>query len=67
MKQIHGHEVMKMMIESEKSYSKDELKKAIINKFGEDARFHTCSVNNMDADEIIVFLEKKDNTAIMMT
>ena len=27
MKQIHGHEVMKMMIESEKSYSKDELKK----------------------------------------
>ena len=41
------------------SYSESSLKKAIIEKFGEDQRFYTCSAENMDIDELIEFLKMK--------
>lgn len=56
---IHGHAVMEMMIESGESYTKESLEKAIIDKFGEEARFFTCSAENMTAKEIIDFLESR--------
>ena len=34
--QIHGHDVMQMMLASGKSYTKETLKKAIVEKFGEE-------------------------------
>lgn len=54
--QIHGHEVIAMMTSSNQLYTRDSLKAAIIAKFGAVARFHTCSAENMDADEMIDFL-----------
>ncbi len=57
MESIHGHEVMEMMISSKESFTKESLEEAIINKFGKDARFYTCSAQNMTASEIIEFLE----------
>ncbi len=57
---IHGHEVMEMMMASEKGFTKSSLKKAIYQKFGEAARFHTCSAENMTADELIEFLEARE-------
>ena len=56
MNQIHGHEVIAMMTSSNQLYTRDSLKAAIIAKFGTDARFHTCSAENMAADELIDFL-----------
>ena len=56
MNQIHGHEVMEMMIKSRKSYTGETLRDDIIQKFGKDARFYTCSAGNMTAKEIIMFL-----------
>jgi probable metal-binding protein len=57
--QIHGHEVMKMMIEAKRHFTKPELKEAIIKEFGSDARFFTCSAENMNAEEIIDLLQEK--------
>ena len=57
--QIHGHEVMRMMIESGASYTRASLRDAIIKQFGEGARFYACSADNMTADEIIRFLEAR--------
>jgi probable metal-binding protein len=57
--EVHGHVVMKMMIEAKKSFTKEELEKAIIEKFGKETKFHTCSAEGMDAKEIIDFLENK--------
>jgi probable metal-binding protein len=54
--QIHGHEVMQMMIEGGKAYTKETLRPAIIERFGADARFYTCSAENMTPDELIAFL-----------
>ena len=59
MSSIHGHEVMHMMLESAQPYTENSLKAAIIRRFGAEARFHTCSAENMDADQLISFLAKK--------
>ena len=56
---IHGHEVMKMMIAENKTFSKQMLEEAIWQKFGTDTRFYTCSAQNMTAGELIDFLESR--------
>lgn len=43
MDSIHGHEVLNMMIESGEQYTHASLEAAIKARFGEQARFHTCS------------------------
>lgn len=58
MKQIHAHEVLFMMMEGG-LYTDASLKEAIIKRFGPDARFYTCSAENMDADQLIAFLKQK--------
>ena len=47
------------MIASKQVYSKDSLKAAISAQFGADARFHTCSAENINADELIEFLSQR--------
>lgn len=59
MESIHGHEVLNMMIASGESYSTESLVAAIESRFGESARFHTCSAENMSAAELVDFLAKK--------
>lgn len=54
---VHGHEVIHMVIE--KPCTKDELKQRIINTYGEQVQFHTCSAQHMTPDQIIEFLEKR--------
>lgn len=56
---IHGHDVLQMMIDSQQPYTKLSLVEAINEKFGADARFHTCSAENMTAAELVDFLENK--------
>jgi probable metal-binding protein len=59
MEQIHGHEVMQMMLQSGKPYTRTSLLKDIVAKFGPDARFHTCSAENLTAEGLIDFLQSK--------
>jgi probable metal-binding protein len=56
-KQVHGHEVMDMMAQSGKAYTQDSLRADIVARFGADARFYTCSADNLTPDELIAFLE----------
>ena len=57
--QIHGHEVMQMMVESSEPFTRASLKTAIDHRFGPEARFFTCSAENLTADELIGFLAQK--------
>ena len=59
MKQIHGHEVMNMMLASGATYTKASLTAEIISKFGPDARFHTCSAEDLTAEGLVAFLEAR--------
>lgn len=54
---IHGHEVLHMM--DGKSYTEASLLNAINDKFGVDAKFHTCSQSDMNAEQLIAFLKAK--------
>jgi probable metal-binding protein len=58
--QVHGHEVMRMMMEGGRVYTKATLSAAIAERFGEETRFYTCSAENMTADELIGFLEDRN-------
>ena len=56
---IHGHEVMKMMIESKKTWSNESLITAIHEHFGADACFHTCSASALSAAGIVDFFRQR--------
>lgn len=57
--EVHGHEVMKMMITSGEQYTRDSLLAAIIERFGADTRFHTCSASDLTAAGLIAFLAER--------
>jgi len=56
---IHGHEVMRRMIDSGQIYTKESLRSAIRAWFGETAQFYTCSANGLTAEELIAFLSSR--------
>lgn len=56
---IHGHQVMQMMANSAKTYTKSELQAQIAATFGEHARFHTCMDSDLSSAELIDFLTSK--------
>jgi len=57
--EVHGHEVIAMILGSKKPYSRESLTAAIISRFGPDVRFYTCSAAGMDAAGLVAFLEEK--------
>jgi probable metal-binding protein len=57
--QIHGHEVMQMMLELNCSFTRHTLRQAIQKRFGVEARFFTCSAQDMTADQLIDFLASR--------
>ncbi|MTD39416.1 DUF2492 family protein [Erwinia sp. CPCC 100877] len=59
MSSIHGHEVLNMMLDSGERYTRQNLTAASVARFGEDARFHTCSRSGMSAPELVMFLEQR--------
>lgn len=56
---VHGHEVMHLMLELGGEFTRESLKQAIISRFGAQTRFHTCSAEDMDAEQLIDFLQAK--------
>jgi len=56
---IHGHEIMRMMVSSNRSYTNESLCEAILAKYGEDARFYTCAKDDMTANDLVEFLESR--------
>ena len=59
MTEIHAHQVMQMMIEQDEGFSRESLAQAIIENFGIDARFYSCSAAGMDVHAVIDFLESR--------
>ncbi len=54
--EIHGHDVIDMILESPVAYTRESLTAAIITRFGAETRFHTCSAAGMTADDLVAFL-----------
>ena len=60
LEQIHGHEVMKMMLAKGCSFTRETLTDAVVEEFGEDARFYSCSQKDMTVSELIDFLQSRE-------
>lgn len=58
--QVHGHDVIAMMTASAQPYTRESLVAAILERFGADARFFTCSAEGMTAGELIDFLDARE-------
>ena len=54
--QVHGHDVLDMMQADKRPYTRLTLTRAIIERFGDDARFCTCAAEGMTATELVDFL-----------
>ncbi|WP_225087771.1 YecH family metal-binding protein [Pectobacterium colocasium] len=59
MSSIHGHEVLQMMLASGESFTTEQLISTIEARFGSEARFHTCSAENMTAPMLVQFLAER--------
>lgn len=57
--QIHGHDVIDFMIAAKMPFARATLLEAMQVKFGPEARYHTCSAENMTADQLIDFLAQR--------
>lgn len=55
--EVHAHEVLHMM--EGRNFTEESLKKAIIETFGEDARFFSCCQSGMNASQIVEFLKSR--------
>ena len=54
----HGHDVLHMM-EGNSYKDKASLVEAIINKFGSEEQFYTCSAEGLSASELVDFLSER--------
>jgi probable metal-binding protein len=59
MPDIHAHDVMHMMLESDESFNRESLAQAIIERFGANTTFCSCSASGMDVEKVIDFLESR--------
>lgn len=59
MTSIHGHEVLNMMLADGQSWTTERLVAAVVEKFGDTARFYTCSEEGMTARELVDFLAER--------
>ena len=57
--EIHGHEVIAMILESKQAYTRESLATAITARFGPETRFFTCSAAGLTAPELVTFLEER--------
>lgn len=54
--EVHAHEVLAMLQESDAFHTRESLTAAILARFGEATRFHTCSAQRMTALQLVEFL-----------
>ncbi len=57
--EVHGHEVIDLILGSKLAYTRESLAAAIVARFGSATRFHTCSAAGMRAAELVTFLEER--------
>ncbi len=65
MNQLHIHEVLRMMQETQKSYlNKTDFMADIQQRFGAETHFYACSDSDMDASAAFDFLIRKGKIGI---
>lgn len=53
---LHIHEVLNIIYNSDKIFTIEELKQEVINSFGENVSFTSCSENKFEINEMVDFM-----------
>jgi probable metal-binding protein len=53
---IHGHEVIRIIHEAPRPLRPQELTRLVQERFGPDARFHTCAASGLSLQQLLEFL-----------
>ena len=53
------YKLFNMMLESDESFNRESLAQAIIERFGANTTFCSCSASGMDVEKVIDFLESR--------
>jgi probable metal-binding protein len=61
---IHGHDIIDLVAACPDGIRLSRLMEIVSERFGSSATFHTCSAAGMDLDELLHFLEARDNVRI---
>jgi len=56
---LHIHEVLNIIYGSDKIYTIEELKQEVLDSFGEDVNFTSCSDNRFFIDDMIDFMVQR--------
>ena len=62
--QIHGHEVIHIVGSHPEGIPLASLTEAVETQFGQEARFYTCSAENMTLRELLTFLADRDKVEL---
>lgn len=57
--QVHGHEVMKMIHQAAPPLTRDGLREAIRDRYGDAVEFHACVAEGMSLDQLLSFLASR--------
>jgi probable metal-binding protein len=57
--EVHIHEILQMMAAAGQGWTREGLAQAVVDTFGEEARFATCSGSGLDAREAVAFIEAR--------
>lgn len=61
--EIHGHQVMSLILASGRTFTRESLAAFIVAEFGPEARYNTCSAANLTAAGLVDFLAAKGKFA----
>jgi len=62
--QIHGHEIIALVAKYPEGIPAGTLADTVAQEFGTDARFFTCSAENMSLPELLAFLGERDKVQL---
>jgi probable metal-binding protein len=54
--QVHGHQVMKMIHEADPPLSREGLRQAVRDRYGDEVRFCACVAEGMSLEQLLSFL-----------
>ncbi|MDB1122675.1 YecH family metal-binding protein [Vibrio algarum] len=63
MNNVHGHKILEIL--SEKTLTRDEVRKELTEEFGENVQFHTCHSEGLSFDEIFEFFISKAKITVI--
>ena len=64
MTQTHGHEIMALVAQHPEGIPTETLAETAAGEFGLDAKFFTCSADNMTLPELLTFLSERDKVQL---